>query len=312
MSYNDHPVSDIQLEQLKVKWVPIGDVHPNTYNPNRMTPQMHVLLERSILEDGWTQPIVTLEDGTIVDGEQRWTVAQKPISIKRIEAIVGDIEKRKEAGATVSDSILDRLIKVKRHIIQVVASGETATLAALTDNQVPITVIPLADTAHQMISTIRHNRATGKHQIERMAAITQDLVALGLDFDDLNARLGIDKKEAQRLFDAADGMMKTLDKTLENYDFGKAWEMVPIVELPTEEIESLEEDEGTYFDADLKDSITKGTAGTVRKINLFLSDEECATLVDLTGDTDIGNGILLITRIVDAHKEEIDAWLGAS
>lgn len=32
----------------------------------------------SIIEDGWTQPIVINEDFTIVDGFHRWTVSKEP------------------------------------------------------------------------------------------------------------------------------------------------------------------------------------------------------------------------------------------
>ena len=65
----------MQLNQLKVEWVPRDTVKPNAYNPNKMTWDVRQLLLQSLLEDGWTQPIVTLMDGTIVDGEQRWTTS---------------------------------------------------------------------------------------------------------------------------------------------------------------------------------------------------------------------------------------------
>ena len=48
---------------------------PNNYNPNRVAPPELKLLKISILEDGWTQPIVINPDMTIVDGFHRWTVS---------------------------------------------------------------------------------------------------------------------------------------------------------------------------------------------------------------------------------------------
>ncbi len=62
----------------KVEWVPREDLTANDYNPNHVPPPELDLLERSILEDGWTQPLVARPDGVIVDGFHRWTVAARP------------------------------------------------------------------------------------------------------------------------------------------------------------------------------------------------------------------------------------------
>lgn len=60
----------------RVRWVPRESLIPNDYNPNHVAPLELRLLKRSILCQGWTQPIVVLADGrTIVDGFHRWTVA---------------------------------------------------------------------------------------------------------------------------------------------------------------------------------------------------------------------------------------------
>lgn len=59
----------------EVRWVHRDELKPNNYNPNAVAPPELRLLKISILEDGWTQPIVANEDGTIVDGFHRWTVS---------------------------------------------------------------------------------------------------------------------------------------------------------------------------------------------------------------------------------------------
>ena len=64
------------LKQLKIEYVPVGDIHPNEYNPNRQSEHDFELLVSSMQEDGFTQPIVCQKDGTIVDGEHRWKAAQ--------------------------------------------------------------------------------------------------------------------------------------------------------------------------------------------------------------------------------------------
>src|SRR5262245_34225405 len=52
----------------RVEWVDRSTLHANHYNPNAVAPPERELIILSILEDGWTQPLVTLPDGEIVDG----------------------------------------------------------------------------------------------------------------------------------------------------------------------------------------------------------------------------------------------------
>ncbi|MCX4294335.1 MAG: ParB N-terminal domain-containing protein [Prevotella sp.] len=56
-------------------WVDRNMVKPNGYNPNKVSKQNLELLKQSILVNGWTLPIVTAPDFTIIDGYHRWTVA---------------------------------------------------------------------------------------------------------------------------------------------------------------------------------------------------------------------------------------------
>lgn len=59
----------------KIIWINRDELLPNNYNPNKVAPPELKLLKISILEDGWTQPIVINPDKTIVDGFHRWTVS---------------------------------------------------------------------------------------------------------------------------------------------------------------------------------------------------------------------------------------------
>ena len=59
----------------KIQWVDRETLSPNNYNPNKVAPAELKLLKVSIMEDGWTQPIVANQDNTIVDGFHRWTVS---------------------------------------------------------------------------------------------------------------------------------------------------------------------------------------------------------------------------------------------
>ena len=217
-------VSDLQLNQLIIEWVPHSSVKPNKYNPNMMIAEDRELLRQSLLEDGWTQPIVTLPDGTIVDGEQRWTVAGLPITVEDIDAVLGKMLRREEAGHVVSESIRGRLLKARERIA---ASDGKATLATLTGGKVPITRVDLKDDAHKMISTIRHNRARGVHSLALMADILDELLDLGLDNLDLESRLGVSEEETQRLL-AYTPLTNALDF---GDDVSKAWQPVSVQEL---------------------------------------------------------------------------------
>lgn len=73
-----------------IEWVPRDSIEANDYNPNKQAPPEHRLLKVSILQDGWTQPIVVFDEGSgtkpiIVDGEHRWRVS----SDKAIAAMTG-------------------------------------------------------------------------------------------------------------------------------------------------------------------------------------------------------------------------------
>lgn len=80
-----HRVSPMKAEPVDcVLWVESDAVRGNDYNPNVVAPPEMKLLETSILEDGYTQPIVTyLEDEgrTVVDGFHRNRVGKesKPV-----------------------------------------------------------------------------------------------------------------------------------------------------------------------------------------------------------------------------------------
>lgn len=64
-----------------VVWIERDKLQANDWNPNRQAPPEHKLLRTSILENGWTQPIVARESGDhyeIVDGYHRWLVSEDP------------------------------------------------------------------------------------------------------------------------------------------------------------------------------------------------------------------------------------------
>lgn len=65
---NEHPVDQIE-------WRHTEELTGSDYNPNHVATSEMDLLAQSLLEDGWTQPIVTRENGKVVDGHHRLKVA---------------------------------------------------------------------------------------------------------------------------------------------------------------------------------------------------------------------------------------------
>jgi ParB-like chromosome segregation protein Spo0J len=81
-----HGVSPFRDEPVDcVLWVKGDTVDPNEYNPNVVAPPEMKLLKRSILEDGYTQPVVTwVENGMreVVDGEHRKRVGKEDRQVR--------------------------------------------------------------------------------------------------------------------------------------------------------------------------------------------------------------------------------------
>lgn len=146
-----------------VEWLPRELVAPNDYNPNKQPPAEFKLLCISLIEDGWTQPIVVFDDGgkktkknpyPIVDGAHRWTAAGTP------------------------------------------------EVAKMTDGLIPVVKLK-GNRAHLMMSTIRHNRARGEHGVLPMGDIVKSLLESGLDKSDVKFYLQMEEEEVNRLAERA-------------------------------------------------------------------------------------------------------------
>jgi hypothetical protein len=79
------PVGERHAHPLDlVEWVEPSTLKANDYNPNHVFTKEMQLLKLSILEDGWTQPVVVTPDGVIVDGFHRWTLASTDEDVRRV------------------------------------------------------------------------------------------------------------------------------------------------------------------------------------------------------------------------------------
>lgn len=156
-----------------VRWIDPARLTANDWNPNKVFPPELALLKLSLIEDGWTQPIVVGPDYEIVDGFHRWHLASKD-----------------------------------------------AEVAALAGGKVPVVITRRAGHAERMASTIRHNRARGKHGIKPMAEIVRELVDQeGVSAESVAGVLGMEMEEVERLYDR--GGMKVRGR---GEGYGKAWE----------------------------------------------------------------------------------------
>jgi quercetin dioxygenase-like cupin family protein len=96
-----------------VQSVPISKVTANDYNPNSVAPPEMALLETSIWEDGYTQPVVTVYDNekdiyVVVDGFHRF------LTLKNSQRI-NEREKGMLPVVVLNKEISDRMASTIRH-----------------------------------------------------------------------------------------------------------------------------------------------------------------------------------------------------
>jgi hypothetical protein len=192
-----------RLETLKVEYVPINSLKPNGYNPNKQSDYDFELLCRSIIEDGYTQPIIIQEQtDTIVDGEHRWTAMIVVCSL----ALEFDLAKVARGEETINP----REFRDRRLV-------RLDWLAKVPDEEVG--VVKVAMTEEQMkIATLRHNRARGDEDIELTAQVLRDLQELGA-LDWAQESLQMSDEEINRMIEDVD-----VPEALAGDDFGESWE----------------------------------------------------------------------------------------
>lgn len=175
-----HEISPFKNEPVDlVLWVKNKAVVANDYNPNKVAPPEMQLLEVSIMQDGYTQPIVTFPDEKseiveVVDGFHRSRVGKESIIVK--ERVFGYLP----------------IVSIRSE-----KSAKTDRIA----------------------STIRHNRARGKHQVSAMSEIVIELKNRNWKNERIARELGMDEDEILRLCQVAG-----LEGLFKDSDFSKAWE----------------------------------------------------------------------------------------
>ena len=99
-------LKQITFPVLNVKLVEISKLVANDYNPNKVAPPEFKLLQHSIEEDGYTQPIVCFYDKNadkyiIVDGFHRYRCAKEIFKIPEVPVVVIDKPIRERMASTI-------------------------------------------------------------------------------------------------------------------------------------------------------------------------------------------------------------------
>jgi ParB-like chromosome segregation protein Spo0J len=173
-----HEISPFKNEPVDcVLWVPADQVEANDYNPNSVAPPEMKLLQLSIEEDGYTQPIVAYGANNyyeVVDGFHRNRIGKECKEVK------------------------ERL-----------------------QGYLPITIInrDREDKSDRIASTIRHNRARGKHQVTAMSDIVLELSRRNWSDKKIAKELGMEPDEVLRL-----KQITGLAELFADEEFSEAWE----------------------------------------------------------------------------------------
>lgn len=119
-----HEISPFKTEPVDcVVWVKADKVQANDYNPNTVAPPEMRLLEHSITEDGYTQPIVGFDENShveVVDGFHRHRVGKEcPKVRKRVHGYLPVVvinESRQDRGDRIAATIRHNRARGKHQV----------------------------------------------------------------------------------------------------------------------------------------------------------------------------------------------------
>jgi len=175
-----HEISPFKAEPVDcVLWVKNETVHANDYNPNSVAPPEMELLRLSISSDGYTQPIVSM--------------------------LEEDLETREVIDGFHRNRVGKECEEIQKRVhgyLPVVTINEDRT--KIND---------------RVASTIRHNRARGKHKIDAMSDIVIDLKKRNWSDAKISKNLGMDADEVLRLC-----QIGGLAELFSDKEFSKSWE----------------------------------------------------------------------------------------
>jgi hypothetical protein len=161
-----------------IQWVHTDSVQANDYNPNSVAPPETELLKVSILEDGYTQPIVAWRREShheVVDGFHRNRVGRECMEVRQ---------------------------RIRGYLPLAVINTERE------------------DRGDRIASTIRHNRARGKHAVAAMSDIVIELKRRNWSDEKISRELGMDQDEILRLC-----QISGLADLFSDQEFSRSWDV---------------------------------------------------------------------------------------
>lgn len=176
-----HKISPFRSQPVDfVKWVKNTTVGANDYNPNTVAPPEMELLRLSIESDGYTQPIVAWSQSDLHEHE------------------VIDGFHRHRVGKECEE------IQSKVYgYLPIVDIGEDRK-----------------DKKDRMASTVRHNRARGKHKVSAMSDMVVELKNRNWTNARICRELGMEEDEVLRLC-----QITGLQELFKDDDFSKSWDV---------------------------------------------------------------------------------------
>jgi ParB-like chromosome segregation protein Spo0J len=161
-----------------IQWIHTENIQANDYNPNSVAPPEMELLRLSILEDGYTQPVVAWRREAmheVVDGFHRNRIGRECIEVRS---------------------------RIRGYLPLAVINS---------DRQ---------DRGDRIASTIRHNRARGKHAVAAMSEIVVELKRRNWSDEKIARELGMDQDEILRLC-----QISGLAELFSDQEFSKSWDV---------------------------------------------------------------------------------------
>lgn len=165
-----------------VIWKKVDQIESNNYNPNSVAPPEMKLLSHSIQHDGYTQPVVVMKEEDENNHKDKFVVIDG------------------------------------HHRIRVAKENELISKRLF--GYAPIAIISKNNTniKDRMASTIRHNRARGKHGVHPMTEIVKELYLKGWDDNQIGKELGMEKDEVLRF-----KQFSGLPELFKNHEYSNSW-----------------------------------------------------------------------------------------
>lgn len=154
LTFDDMPIN-------RVQWIHTDNLRSNAWNPNHVLGPEFVLIKKSLMTNGWIQPVLVSEEVDAATGETYYEI--------------------------IDGFHRSTMTKIDKEV------------AAMTDGRVPAAVLKLS-VAERMMLTVRINRAKGSHQASLMHNLIKGLVEdHGVSIDDVCAGIGASPHEVERL-----------------------------------------------------------------------------------------------------------------